>query len=56
MTVTEKSAYLRGLFEGLDLDNDKDTTKIIKAMLDVIDTLHSPYPIWKMKSPCSPSR
>jgi len=39
MTVTEKSAYLRGLFEGLDLDNDKDTTKIIKAMLDVIDDL-----------------
>ena len=39
MTVTEKSAYLRGLFEGLDLDDDKDTTKIIKAMLDVIDDL-----------------
>ena len=39
MTVTEKSAYLSGLFEGLDLDNDKDTTKIIKAMLDVIDDL-----------------
>ncbi len=39
MTVTEKAAYLRGLFEGLDLDDDKDTTKLMKAMLDVIDDL-----------------
>lgn len=39
MTVTEKAAYLRGLFEGLDLDDDKDTTKLFKAMLDVIDDL-----------------
>ena len=39
MTVTEKAAYLRGLFEGLDLDDDKDTTKLFKEMLDVIDDL-----------------
>lgn len=39
MTVTEKAAYLRGLFEGLDLDDAKDTTKLFKAMLDVIDDL-----------------
>lgn len=39
MTVTEKAAYLKGLFEGLDLDDDKDTTKLFKAMLDVIDDL-----------------
>ena len=39
MTVTEKAAYLRGLFEGLDLDDDKETTKLFKAMLDVIDDL-----------------
>ena len=39
MTVTEKAAYLRGLFEGLVLDDDMDTTKLFKAMLDVIDDL-----------------
>ena len=39
MTVTEKAAYLKGLFEGLDLDDDKETTKLFKAMLDVIDDL-----------------
>lgn len=39
MTVTEKAAYLRGLFEGLNLDDDKETTKLFKAMLDVIDDL-----------------
>lgn len=39
MTVTEKAAYLRGLFEGLDLEEKKDETKLFKAMLDVIDDL-----------------
>lgn len=39
MTVTEKSAYLRGLFEGLAPDENQDTTKLMKAMLDVIDDL-----------------
>lgn len=39
MTVTEKAAYLRGLAEGLNLDETKPETKIIKAMLDVIDDL-----------------
>ena len=39
MTVTEKAAYLRGLAEGLDLDENKDETKLFKAMMDVIDDL-----------------
>lgn len=39
MTVTEKAAYLRGLFEGLDLDDNQDTTKLFKAVLDVVDDL-----------------
>ena len=39
MTVTEKAAYLRGLFEGLDLEEKKDETRLFKAMLDVIDDL-----------------
>ena len=39
MTVTEKAAYLRGLAEGLDLDEKEDETKLFKAMMDVIDDL-----------------
>ena len=39
MTVTEKVAYLKGLAEGLALDAAKPETKIINAMLDVLDEL-----------------
>ena len=39
MTVTEKVAYLKGLAEGLALDEAKPETKIINAMLDVLDEL-----------------
>ena len=39
MTLTEKAAYLKGLVEGLSLDQDKPETKIINAMMDVIDDL-----------------
>lgn len=39
MTVTEKVAYLKGLAEGLSLDESKPETKIINAMLDVLDDL-----------------
>lgn len=39
MTVTEKVAYLKGLAEGLALDESKPETKIIKAMMDVLDEL-----------------
>ena len=39
MTVTEKSAFLRGLVSGLDLEENAKETKIIKAMMDVIDDL-----------------
>ena len=39
MTVTEKVAYLKGLAEGLALDENKPETKIINAMLDVLDEL-----------------
>ena len=39
MTVTEKVAYLKGLTEGLALDAAKPETKIINAMLDVLDEL-----------------
>ena len=39
MTVTEKAAYLKGLAEGLNLDPDKSETKLINAMIDVIDEM-----------------
>lgn len=39
MTVTEKVAYLKGLVEGLELDECKSETKVIKAMMDVLDDL-----------------
>ncbi len=39
MTVTEKAAYLKGLASGLSLDEAKPETKLINAMLDVIDDL-----------------
>ncbi len=39
MTITEKSAYLKGLAEGLNLDESKPESKIIKALLDVIEDL-----------------
>ncbi len=39
MTVTEKAAYLKGLAEGLNLEENKPETKLINAMIDVIDEL-----------------
>ena len=39
MTVTEKAAYLKGLAEGLSLDENKPETKLINAMIDVIDEM-----------------
>jgi hypothetical protein len=39
MTLTEKAAYIKGLAEGLGLDENKPETKIINALLDLIDDL-----------------
>ncbi len=39
MTLTEKVAYLKGLAEGLALDESKPEIKVIKAMMDVLDDL-----------------
>ena len=39
MTVTEKAAYLRGLAEGLNLDAEKPETKILSAVIDLLDDL-----------------
>lgn len=39
MTVTEKVAYLKGLVEGLDFGKDEKETKVINAVLDVLEDL-----------------
>ena len=39
MTITEKAAYLKGLLEGMNLDEAKPETKLLKAMIDVIDDM-----------------
>ncbi len=39
MTVTEKVAYLKGLVDGLDFDKDDKETKVINAVLDVLEDL-----------------
>lgn len=39
MTVTEKVAYLKGLVEGMDFDKDDKETKVLNAVLDVLEDL-----------------
>ena len=37
MTVTEKVAYLKGLMEGLSVDETSKEGKILKAVVDVLE-------------------
>lgn len=39
MTLTEKAAYLKGLASGLSLDESKPETKLINALIDLIDDI-----------------
>ncbi len=39
MTITEKVAYLKGLVEGLGMDEGTKEGRIIKAMVDVLDDM-----------------
>ncbi|MEI6577851.1 MAG: CD1247 N-terminal domain-containing protein [Eubacteriales bacterium] len=39
MTITEKAAYLKGLAEGLSLDAAKPETKLINAIIELLDDL-----------------
>ncbi len=39
MTITEKAAYIKGLMDGLDLDDSKKETKVIKALVDLVDDM-----------------
>ena len=36
MTLSEKSAYLKGLMDGLKLDTDKNEGKLIAAIIDML--------------------
>ena len=37
MGVSEKVAYLKGLLEGLKLDENSDNAKVFRAIVDVLD-------------------
>ena len=39
MTITERVAYIKGLAEGLALDDASKEAKVIKAMLEVLEDL-----------------
>ena len=41
MSVSEKVAYLRGLMEGLDMDEDKKETKLFNAIIEALDDVAS---------------
>ncbi len=36
MTLSEKSAYLKGLMDGMKLDTEKDENKLIAAIVDML--------------------
>lgn len=38
-TIGEKISYLKGLFEGLKIDENKDEGKILKGVLDVLSEI-----------------
>lgn len=39
MTNTEKVAYIRGLAEGLELDDSKKEVKVLNAIIDLLDDM-----------------
>ncbi len=39
MTITEKVAYIKGLCAGLELDADKKETKVLNAIIDLLDDM-----------------
>ena len=39
MNLTEKVAYLKGLTEGLKLNENDDTVKVLNAIIDVLDDM-----------------
>ena len=39
MNLTERIAYIRGLAEGLDLDENKEEVKVINAIIDLLEDM-----------------
>ena len=39
MTVTEKTAYLKGLLDGLKIDRDTDEGKLLAALVETVDEI-----------------
>ena len=39
MNLSERIAYIRGLAEGLGLNNDKDEVKVINAIIDLLEDM-----------------
>ena len=39
MSITEKAAYLKGLADGLEIDNTTKEGKLIAALVDMVDAL-----------------
>ncbi len=39
MTITEKTAYLKGLLEGMNIDETKAEGKLLKAVIETLDEL-----------------
>ena len=39
MNLTEKAAYIKGLVEGLNLDESTKEGKVIKAIVDLLDDI-----------------
>jgi formylmethanofuran dehydrogenase subunit E len=39
MTIVEKVAYLKGLFDGMNLDERKQETKLFRSVLDILEDM-----------------
>lgn len=39
MTLTEKTAYIKGLVEGLELNADEKEVKVINAIIGLLDDM-----------------
>lgn len=39
MNITEKAAYLKGLLEGMNLDESKPETKLLNAVVDCLNEM-----------------
>lgn len=37
MNLTEKAAYIKGLMEGINLDDNKEETKILKSVVNLLE-------------------